>query len=261
MEGHEDHQLLNNIDTIVVLDLNSLMRLGDLGQAIAELSDVNIVNIDHHPNPQDFASVQCIDTAASSTCAMLAEIIEEQHMTSEAAMCLYTGIMTDTGSFRFPRTTSSLFRTVAKLVDAGADPVESYEQTLNVNTPQRMQLLGLALKGMKLYYDGQLCVMTVRKKDLCHCSCSNGRHRRLCPPHSQHRQGVRMGILLIEADDAVKCSFRSKGNVYIRELAESFGGGGHDYAAGARVFDTPFSLVYDKVVKGARQVLGEANAR
>ena len=79
--------------------------------------------------------------------------------------------------------------------------------------------------------------------------------------HTLSIVGVRMGILLIEADDAVKCSFRSKGNVYIRELAESFGGGGHDYAAGARVFDTPFSLVYDKVVKGASQVLGEVNAR
>ncbi|MCX6140027.1 MAG: DHH family phosphoesterase, partial [Candidatus Kapabacteria bacterium] len=120
-------QYLDEADTIFVLDLNAVSRLGDLGAAIVA-SPATVVNIDHHTHPEDFAIASWIDTDACSTAVMIVDIAEALNVTTPSmAMCLYTGIMTDTGSFRFPRTTSGVHRIVATLIDQGADPVRSFD--------------------------------------------------------------------------------------------------------------------------------------
>jgi bifunctional oligoribonuclease and PAP phosphatase NrnA len=246
-DSHANHRLLSESDTIAVLDLNSLERLGSLGKAIDRTAGVVIVNIDHHPFPQPFASIACIDPAAPATASMLAEMIDDDHMTSQTATCLYTGIMTDTGSFRFPKTSAVLFREAGRLVDAGADPVECYERTMNVNSPQRMLLLGSALKGLQLFAKGRLCVMSVRKRDLKAAEAVIDDTEGFVH-HTMSIMGVEMGVLIIEHESEVKVSFRSKGAVHVRKLAEHFGGGGHDHAAGARISRQPYSHVVEQVI-------------
>jgi len=248
-------QLICDADLILVLDLNTLLRLGELGARIAA-SSATIVNIDHHTYPQDFARLALIDTDACSTCALMAEIIlaidGENAISHEVATCLYTGIMTDTGSFRFFRTTAEVFRLAALLISKGADPVQTYEEVINQSSFGRTRLLGIGLASMQMHADGQLCTMTVRRGDLLETGCSVDDVEGFVH-HTLSIAGVRAGILFVEVDGEIKCSFRSKGQVGVRDLAAQFGGGGHIHAAGARLrqknLDEAVSLVMAAAVK------------
>ena len=258
--AESDLALLHTADTIVVLDLNTLKRLGSLGEAITSATSATVINIDHHAEPDAFATVACIDVDAPSTTSMLVEMISDEHLTSDAARCLYTGIMTDTGSFRFPRTTSQTFEQAARLLDAGADPVEAYERTINVNTFSRINLLGAALNSMQLHADGRLCIMTVSLQDLSRAQATIDDTDGFVQ-HTLSITGVEMGILFVELTDTIKVSFRSKGATHVRVLAATYGGGGHDHAAGARFPGETLAAVIDRVVRDAVSVFLSGTSR
>lgn len=257
---------LPNADCVIVLDLNTISRLQSLGQAILG-SGLPIINIDHHTYPEAFAYVQWIDTDSASTAQMVAVLLKqfvqtdaslETHpLMASIAMCLYTGIMSDTGSFRFPRTTPFVFEITGYLVRQGADPVAAYEQTFNTNSFKRMQLLGSALAGMKLHHNGKLCTMVVTQKEMQLYECSVEDTEGLVH-HTLSISGVLVGILFIELPGTIKCSFRSKGDVHIRNLAAQYGGGGHVYAAGARVNDRTLKDVYEEITARVKDVLLES---
>ena len=232
-------------DLLLVLDLNAVSRLGELGNAI-RASRGQIVNIDHHTHPESFASIAWIDTNACSTCVMIAEFVltvaGAAALSEECAICLYTGIMTDTGSFRFPRTTATVFRIVADLVEKGADPVRAYDNVMNQGSIGRTQLLGKTLSQMQVLADGRLCVMCVTMRDMEEHDCRLEDIEGFVQQTLTLR-GVVMGILIVELLTEIKVSFRSKGDAYVRDLAASLGGGGHVYAAGARVVERSLSDV------------------
>ena len=256
---------LPNADCVIVLDLNTISRLQSLGEALIA-SGLPIINIDHHTFPENFAHIQWIDTESASTAQMVAVLLnryvqidaglETNPLMASIAMCLYTGIMSDTGSFRFPRTTPFVFEVAGRLVKYGADPVAAYEQTFNTNSFKRMQLLGSALAGMRLHHNGKLCTMVVTQKEMQEFECSVEDTEGLVH-HTLSITGVVVGILFIELPDTVKCSFRSKGNVHIRSLAAQYGGGGHVHAAGARVNDRTLTDVYDEMTTRVKDVLSE----
>ncbi|MEY2719449.1 MAG: hypothetical protein RLZZ273_815 [Bacteroidota bacterium] len=249
--------VIDSADLVVVLDLNAVSRLAELGQAIAQRGSL-IVNIDHHTHPENFADLAWIDTDASSTCSMIASLIVESCGTdcvSESmATCLYTGIMTDSGSFRFPRTNASLFRTVASLVEQGADPVRIYDLVMNQGSVGRMQLLGRALSQMEVAADGQLCVMSVSQQDIAYYGCSLEDIEGFVQ-QTLTLQGVIMGILIVEIPGEIKISYRSKGSAYVRDLAAMYGGGGHVYAAGARVAGQSLQQIRQSVTQHAANYL------
>lgn len=256
---------LATADTIIIVDLNALSRLGtepaDLGTAMYRCQlreDVVLVNIDHHTHPEAFTPYQWIDVDAPAVCAMLADLFEEAPPTtaipSVTAMAWYVGIMTDTGSFRFPRTTAKTLSQAAWLVRHGADPVEAAERVLNNGRFEREQLLGIALQSMQRYVHGRLCVMTVRKSDAERLGASLHETEGFVH-HTLGISGVEMGILLVEHDSMTKISFRSKGTTYVRDLAASFGGGGHVYAAGARISNRTFTEAVEVVVQRAVDAL------
>lgn len=247
--------LIRSVDTIIVLDLNTLKRLDTLGAAIAS-SAAKIINIDHHTMPDAFAHIQVVDTDAAATCDMLVPILLPHAGAAMRAVsvCLYTGIMTDTGGFRFPRTTSELHRRVATLIDGGADPVRAYEEVFNQSGIERTRMLGQALTSLKTFYDGRLCVMVITRNDLKthHCSVDDVEGY---VHHTLAIAGVRMGVMIVELDGMIKCSFRSKGDTYVRDLASSFGGGGHVYAAGARIKGVGLDQAVRDVVAAAERYL------
>lgn len=253
-------QLIREADLVLVLDLNTLQRLGELGTRIAE-SKATLVNIDHHTYPQDFARLALIDTDACSTCALVAEIIlaidGDKAITPDVANCLYTGIMTDTGSFRFFRTTEEVFRLAALLISKGADPVQTYEEVINQSSFGRTRLLGIALASMQVHAVGQLCTMSVRRKDLLDTGCTVDDVEGFVH-HTLSIAGVRAGILFVEVDGEVKCSFRSKGDTGVRDLAALFGGGGHIHAAGARIRQKSFDEAVPMVIEAAIELFEDA---
>lgn len=241
-------------ECIIVLDLNARSRLRDLGEAISR-SVATVINIDHHTHPEDFAHVAWIDTDACSTCSMVANLARHAGVRhASMAMCLYTGIMTDTGSFRFPRTTAEVHRTVADLLDQGADPVLAFERVMNQGSVLRARLLGEALRSMELHADGRLCMMILRRQTLQEYNCTSDDTEGFVH-HTLSLAGVDMGVLIIELEHEIKCSFRSKGSVYVRDLAARYGGGGHVYAAGARIAARPLDDVISDVRAAAQEQL------
>lgn len=279
---------LGNADTVVVLDLNSVSRLKDIGALIVSFANrsktdmgegtktdmgegtkadvgghsktdsaVQIINIDHHTEPEDFADVQLVDTTAAATCQMLVDVLRLMPgvtMSSDCATCLYTGIMTDTGSFHFPRTTSSLHRIVADLIDSGADPVRIYDNVYNHSPVARMRMLGFALSSMTTHHNGRLCMMVIEKADMIRFGCTIDDIEGYVH-NTLEVDGVDVGVLLVELPNEIKCSFRSKGTVYVNELAKKYGGGGHVYAAGARVKNATLHEVLTSVIEATTQDL------
>lgn len=245
--------VIASADTLVVLDVNALARFEPVATAMRE-SPARIVCIDHHVHPEAFAHVQCTDTDAPATCSMLHTIISELNgglaLSRTVAEPLYVGIMTDTGNFRFPRTTEATHRMIADLIEAGADPVRAYEEIFNRSTVQRLNMLGEALCSLRTFYDGQLCVMVVTHADLLRHACTSDDVEGFVQ-HTLAIAGVGMGIMIVELKDQIKLSFRSKGDTFVRDLAASFGGGGHVYAAGARVVDVPLDSVVAEVINRA----------
>ncbi|CAN5513540.1 hypothetical protein BH10BAC6_BH10BAC6_08810 [soil metagenome] len=255
--GHD--RLLAQADTIFVLDLNTLKRLDLLGEAIAKAAGRKVM-IDHHIQPDDFADVVMSDVEAPSTCSMLYDVLAEwagdatPRFSKNVAQALYVGIMTDTGNFRFPRTDARVHMAVAELLDCGADNVMAYELIYNTSTFGRLRLLGFALASLTSHCDNKLCIMALTMDEIRAQGCTMDDTDGFVH-HTLSVEGVEMGLLAIQLPDMVKLSFRSKGTTYVRDLAAVYGGGGHVYAAGARVRNGVLETVVADVVQRAAALL------
>ena len=256
---HRDKIL--NAGLIMIVDLNDSNRLKTVEKDVLESKAYKIV-IDHHIDPKEFADLYLVDTDACSAGEIIWKIINRDNkfrLSREIADALYLAIMTDTGSFRFPRTDSEVHSIIAKLLDAGADPVEIYEEVYNKNPFRSMKLLGEAFAGMELYNEGQFCLMSLKKEHFDRTGAIEDDVEGFVE-ESLHVKGVKMGILMTEIADKkeIRVSFRSKGDINVRELALEFGGGGHHHAAGARIYDTPFDTAKEELIKKvAVMVFGE----
>jgi bifunctional oligoribonuclease and PAP phosphatase NrnA len=231
-----------------VLDANTPSRMRDMESAIAESRATKLV-IDHHQDPKPFVDVYAVDVESSSTCELIArlqgslEAASGQKLSSKAfAEAVYTGIMTDTGHFRFPRTDAELHRIIASLVEAGADPTYIYEQVMNQNPIQRSRLLGRALSGLQLFHGGALCLMTVSANDMQQTEANEDMIEGFVE-QTLSLQGVQAGALVVELPEYIKISLRSKGALAVNQIAAEFGGGGHLNAAGCRTREHSFEQV------------------
>lgn len=247
-----------NSDLIVVADLNDLSRIRSLADPIKESKAAKIV-IDHHIEPKDFADIYLVNPDASSTGELIWKLLDydtEFNLSKTIAELLYVAIMTDTGSFRFPRTTGNLHRIIASLIDAGADPVLLYDNVYNTNPFRTMKLLGEAFASMELFHDGKLCLMKVtdemfEKTGSVEDDIENFVEKTLSI------RGVKLGILIseIRQRNEIRISFRSKGDIDSRSLAARFGGGGHFHASGARVYGREYSELVNNVIESAGKIL------
>lgn len=232
-----DDEFIDSADAIFILDLNSSKRLQNMEDKIINSSAKKIL-IDHHQNPSIISDIAIINTDACSTCELIYQIIKlsGEFITEEIATSLYTGIMTDTGSFRFSRTNAEVFRIASELVDCGANPVYIAENVFNSSGFNRTVLLGKALGSMKLYYNGKLSVMTVTAEDFLQTLALEEDTEGFVQ-HTLTISGVVMGILFIElpSSNTIKISIRSKGNIRANSLAMEFNGGGHLNAAATRI--------------------------
>jgi bifunctional oligoribonuclease and PAP phosphatase NrnA len=245
---YEPSMMMPDVTAVVITDLNAVSRLGDLGRSILAMNKPMVV-IDHHTHPEAFATMAWIDPTYGSTSEMIARIaIEHGTLTEDAATCLYTGIMTDSGGFRFPRTTAETFRVCAQLIDHGAQPVAIAASVLDTNSFQRTRLFGASQQAMTLHNNNRVACMLVTQEML---NTYGVGHQELdgFVQSTLNIQGTMVGILLVELPTEIKVSLRSKGSVSINTVAQSFGGGGHVHAAGARVVGSPLAEVQREVVQ------------
>ena len=168
-EVEKGDRLLKEADIIFTLDFNALNRVGSL-QEVLENATGEFVMIDHHQAPDNYAAATYSDVSMSSTAEMvyhfMAGLDGLDHLNFEIATNLYTGIMTDTGSFRFAATTPTTHRVIAHLMEAGAQNAEIHQNIYDTNTPDRLKLLGVALNNMHVLDDYKTAYITLTQKEL-----------------------------------------------------------------------------------------------
>lgn len=231
--------LLKNANVIFTLDFNDLSRIGDMERSVAA-SEATFVMIDHHQQPSDYAKFMYSDTNMSSTCEMVYNFIaflgDEDSINSEMAACMYTGIMTDTGSFRFKSTTSKTHRIIANLIDKGAENAAIHNALYDTNSLSRIHLLGCALKNLVVLEAFNTVYITISKEELQRYDFKKGDTEGFVN-YGLSLKGIKFAVIFIEnlQEPYVKMSLRSKGNFSVNEFARShFNGGGHTNAAGGR---------------------------
>lgn len=236
-------------DLIFVLDLNDLSRLKEAGDAVA-MSNACKVMIDHHLEPKEFADIELLDTNATSTGELIWVLIDslKGKYDKRISNALYTAIMTDTGSFRFDRTTSETHYIIAKLIENGADPVKCYDEIYNQKTVQALKLLGMSLSNIDIYNQGRISIMSLRKSDFDKADAIEDDTEGFVA-NTLSVKGVEVGVLITEREKGeLRISFRSKGKYSVREAAAKFGGGGHKFAAGARILNQEFDDVKSNII-------------
>ncbi len=235
--------LIDDADIICTLDFNSFSRTGDL-EPILQASKADFLMIDHHQQPDGYAVATYSDVTMCSTCQMVYHFIESldglDKLDAEIATNLYTGIMTDTGSFRFPSTTSTTHRVIANLMEAGAENSFIHEHIYDVNSPERMKLLGVALKNMHILPEYNTAYITLSQKELDSNNFKKGDTEGFVN-YALSIKGVVLAAIFIEhkQENIIKMSLRSKGDFSVNDFARKYyNGGGHTNAAGGRSLKT-----------------------
>jgi len=234
-----DKIVFDESDVLIALDFNRINRMVSMQKIFSESNKVKVC-IDHHQDPEDFADHYFIDTQYSSTGHIIYDFIEKTKLvdlTYEIANPLYAAIMTDTGSFRFERTTSELHKIIARLLETGVDPVQVYDSIYDQSKISKVKLLGRSLDTLKLIDKDRIGYMYILQSTFAELGASESDTENFVN-YPLSIENVVISLLFIELKNGFKVSFRSKGNIPVNKIAENFGGGGHTNAAGARFHDS-----------------------
>ena len=232
----ESKALIEESELVYCLDFNSLSRINEMGVLIKN-SNASIVLIDHHRDAEDFDDERLCNVEASSTCELLYEYfvnhLGKEYITQDVAQCIYTGLITDTCSFRFDSTSSATIRIAAALLDLGAKPSIIYDHIFDQNRLERLQLLGYFLHNkIEIIENGKVALASLTAEELKRFNVRTGDTEGFVN-YGLSIKGVSMSALIIDRTKLVKMSFRSKGDFPCNEFsAQYFGGGGHKNAAG-----------------------------
>ena len=232
-------QILEEAELIFTLDFNALHRTGEMEHVLAKLT-APFVMIDHHQKPDDYAVVTYSDTSFGSTCEMLYNFIS--HLGKKADIdktigtCIYTGILTDSGSFRFPKTTGTTHRIVAELIDLGVENTEIPSLLFDNSSFGRLQILGRALQNMKVITEHKTAYTTLTQEELNSFDYVKGDTEGIVN-YGLSIKGIVFTAIFIEnkEEKIIKISFRSQGDFDVNQFARDyFNGGGHRNAAGGK---------------------------
>jgi phosphoesterase RecJ-like protein len=240
---HKAQAILDKADIIFCLDFNVLYRTKHLEQPIIASKAIKVL-IDHHQEPQESQfDFGISDTSKSSTCEMVYDFImqsgHQDKINNDVATCLYTGVMTDTGSFRFPSTKASVHRMVAHFKDLGLEHNPIHNNIYDNFLENRLRFTGHALLNrLEVLYEYNTALMYITKQDLLKFHIKTGDSEGLVS-YLLTIQGIKLGAICIDRDEERKWSFRSKGNFDVNTFARKhFEGGGHFNAAGGRSSDS-----------------------
>ena len=231
--------LIDQADWIFCLDFNVLSRTKRMEERLANASAERIL-IDHHQQPQvEVFAYGISDTKKSSTAEMVYDFImnsgHEDKINAFVAECLYAGVMTDTGSFRFPSTTASVHRMIATLKERGLNHSNVHEALFDNFSENRFRFIGNVLMNrMEVFYEYNTALIAVPQQDLIKYDIKTGDTEGLVN-YPLSIEGIKLAAIIIDRGEERKCSFRSKGNFDVNTFARTyFGGGGHFNAAGGQ---------------------------
>ena len=249
-------QPINEADVIFILDTNEYSRLRTMAPVI-QSSTAKKICIDHHLGSSNGFDYYVSNTASASTGEILYKLFtmnDSGKINSDIAIPLYTAIMTDTGSFRFPRTDSETHRITAELIDHGADPVSIFSEVYDKAPLGRLKLLSRFLNNFKTAYDNKLIYAHIYVNDFEETG-TNVFDTEGFSHYLMSINTVQISIIFTETSRGVKMSFRSKGNIYVNELAKEFGGGGHMNASGAWVENPDINKLTEEVISKSEKYI------
>lgn len=242
-------QVNGQYEAAILLECDSVQRTRLQG-----LEKYFLISIDHHVTGKRFANVNWIDPAASACAEMVFCLAKSVgvHITPEIATCLYTAVLTDTGSFSYSNTNAHTFELARELVELGADPVRAAQNVYFSSPTSKMRLLGAALSS--LHRDGVITWMTVTREDMERAGALEEDCEGLVN-YALGIAGVEVAVFFREtADHRVRVSLRSKGAVDVSVIAAGFGGGGHQCASGFAL-DGLLPAATDRVLQALRDKL------
>ena len=230
---------LEEAELVFTLDFNALHRVGEMEKVLEKLT-VPFVMIDHHQSPDNYATVTYSDVAFGSTCEMLYNFIcflgKKADIDKTIGTCIYTGILTDSGSFRFPKTTGTTHRIIADLIDLGVENSEIPTLLFDNSSYGRLQLLGRALQNMQILAEHKTAYTTLTQEELDTFNHIKGDTEGIVN-YGLSIKGIVFTAIFIEnaEEKIIKISFRSQGDFDVNLFArEHFNGGGHRNAAGGK---------------------------
>ena len=229
-------KVFDNAEIIFCLDFSVMERVQDLKDILEKAPGLKIL-IDHHLEPQHFAKYELWDTTAAATAELVYDFItamgDEDKIDIPIAECIYAGIMTDTGSFRFPNTTAKVHLVIAALIAKGINNFKIHSLVYDNNSEDRLRFIGYSLsEKLKVLKDKKTAYFCITRDELHKFNSKTGDTEGLVN-YALSIEGINFAALLIERPDAIKLSFRSRGEFSVNEFARKyFEGGGHRNAAG-----------------------------
>jgi phosphoesterase RecJ-like protein len=249
-EKQKTEELFKNADLIFCLDYNSSDRVGSEMEALLVASSAKKVLIDHHMHPADFCDITVSETSVCSTSQLIFELIDQsgnKHLLNEKiGIPIYLGIMTDTGSFRFPSVQARTHEILADLIRAGVRHYEVHEKVFDTNTLDRLRLRGFVIADkLEIIKDFPVAIMSLTEAELNGFNYKKGDTDGLVNV-ALSIEGVQVAAFFAEKDGVIKISLRSKGDFHVNVMAmEHFSGGGHKYASGGISYD-PLNVTIDR---------------
>ena len=232
-------KILEDAELIFTLDFNALHRTGEMEHVLAQLK-APFIMIDHHQKPDDYATFTYSDTSFGSTCEMIYNFIlflgKKHDIDKTIGTCIYTGILTDSGSFRFPKTTGTTHRIIAELIDLGVENTEIPTLLFDNSSFGRLQILGRALQNMKVITEHKTAYITLTQDELNSFGYVKGDTEGIVN-YGLSIKGIVFAAIFIEnkEEKIIKISFRSQGDFDVNQFARGyFNGGGHRNAAGGK---------------------------
>lgn len=249
----EQLEAISKADVLLVVDTGAEHRLGDVGQRFKNADAIKLL-IDHHPNPDPWFDLVCVDTKRASTGELIYELIaghDADLIDEHIASALYAAIMTDTGSFRYGATTPGTHRIVADLLERGnIGPEPIHIAIFDGRSREGLRLLARSLDTIATHYTGRLAAMHVTQDMLRETGAYFDETEGLIN-YALALDGVKAAVIFLETPSGIKASFRSKGDCPINEWAAQFGGGGHANASGAYIRNKPLHQAMKEVIDKA----------
>ncbi|MCE3260249.1 MAG: bifunctional oligoribonuclease/PAP phosphatase NrnA [Bacteroidetes bacterium] len=236
------NKLLARAGAIFTLDFNSFKRIEKLGEVIAATSAPKIL-VDHHQQPDNYASLYFHDVKACSTCELVFDLIEglggKKLIDKKIAACLYVGLMTDTGSFRYASVNAKTHLIISELMKTGIAPSDIHSAVYDTYSESRMKLLGYALSEKMRVLEGlPVAYISLTEEELKRFDYKKGDTEGLVN-YPFAIKGIKVCALFNEGEGGVKVSFRSKGKIDVNKFARAyFNGGGHINAAGGKSYES-----------------------
>jgi len=249
------NQVNQSFSHVITLDAADRKRIGDIEHLFAE--NVKILNIDHHPTNDYFGNINVVVPHAAATAEVMYDFVQEIgiEMDKDLASMIYTGLLTDTGGFRYANTSSKVLRIAAQLLEFGISPGEIAEMALEAISHTHLMILKRAFEHVELLEQGRVAWTVLRLTDLKDLSTASDDTEGVVN-YMRNIEGVEVGVFFKEADtEAFKVSLRSKKLVDVGAIAKEFGGGGHERAAGFS-FQGPLKTLKSELLSKIKQAKG-----